>query len=135
MQYVFVLFNLLSFPLYWFTKLESSQGTNWILFLYSQSSFNIEDPYAILLKLTVKKKKNTNLLSCEVSHIQDFANYTFKETFDTFILPIVTLNQKWGNDLIEFRFYIMVNFLKYGILYFQIMTTWSIHLSIHEVSY
>ena len=87
------------------------------------------------LNLQLKKKKNTNLLSCEVSHIQDFANYTFKETFDTFILPIVTLNQKWGNDLIEFRFYIMVNFLKYGILYFQIMTTWSIHLSIHEVSY
>ena len=117
-------------------KLESSQGPNWILFLYSQSSFNIEDPYAILFKLTVKKKKNhTNLLSCEVSHIQDFANYTFKETFDMFILPIVMLNQKWGNDLIKFRFYITVNFLKYGILYFQIMTTWSIHLSIHEVSY
>ena len=74
-------------------------------------------------------------MSCEVSHIQDFANYTFKETFDMFILPIVMLNQKWGNDLIEFRFYFMVNFLKYDILYFQIMTTWSIHLSIHEVSY
>lgn len=117
-------------------KLESSQVPNWILFLYSQSSFNIEDSYAMLPKPTVKKKKNkntTNILFCEVSHIQDFSNYTFKETFDMFILPIVTLNQKWRNDLIEFRFYIMVNFLKYGILYFQIMTTWSIHLSIHEV--
>ena len=117
-------------------KLESSQSPNWILFLYSPSSFNIEDSYAILLKLnSFKKKNNTNLLSCEVSHIQDFANYTFKETFDMFLLPMVTLNWKWRNDLIKFSFYIMVNFLKYDILHFQIVTTWSIHLSIHEVSY
>lgn len=74
------------------------------------------------------RKKKTNLLSCEVSHIQDFANYTFKETFDMFLLPIVTLNWKWGNYLIEFSFYITVNFLKYGILYFQM---WQLDPSIY----
>lgn len=51
-------------------------------------------PCYLNLQLKKKKKKHTNLLFCEVSHIQDFSNYTFKETFDMFILPIVTLNQK-----------------------------------------